>query len=329
MDFPTMIGALVSSGVVSIGGAGWLTKRLVDHRLAKDLNRYQERLDLSLAASKAEMDERLATSKAEVEAMLRREVEDYLGEKAAERQYRLEARKRLYLAIAPLRFQLVMACADFANRIARIGRGEQPYATSLKGYFGRSTVFRLLRLFGIAELVERQVAYTDFSVDTSMIRLLHFKHTAFRCLSSSTISLDHPKANWNKQVEHVFYDTLSMIAAAMIVTEEDSRQRVMRFDEFNDFVLDPNRLSTIDPIPRMMEDFTIMSKPLFWVRLVALGELCRALVDDEGRQLGIKPEPFDPPTLLKAAADNFIDLNHHRYCEALKSLALVPVVPDG
>src|SRR6266849_3235621 len=208
MDLLTILGALASSGVISIGGAVWLTKRLVDNRLAKDLKAYQAEVDQKLAASKAEMDTQLATSKAEVEAMLHRQVEEYLGEKAAERQYRLDARKRLYSAIGPLRFQLIMACSDFASRISRIGTGQQPYATSLKGYFGRSTVFRFLRLFGIAELIERQTAYADFSVDPSMINLLRFKSAAFRCLCSSTISLNHPKANWDEQVEHIFHDTL-------------------------------------------------------------------------------------------------------------------------
>src|SRR5262249_41750353 len=129
----------------------------------------------------------LAMAKAEVEATLRKGVEEYLGDKAAERQYRLDARKRLYAAIGPLRFQLIVACDDFATRIARIGSGRQPYATSLQGYFGRSTTFRLLRILAVAELIERQIAHADFSVDPSTADLLRFKHEVFRCLSSSTI----------------------------------------------------------------------------------------------------------------------------------------------
>jgi hypothetical protein len=316
MDLSTIIGAVASSGLVSIGGAAWLTKRLVDHRLTKDLKNHQEQLDQKLAASKAE-----------VEAMLHREVEEYLGEKAAERQYRLEARKRLYAAIGPLRFQLVMACGDFANRIKRIGTGQQSYATSLKGYFGRSTVFRFLRLFGIADLIQRQAAYADFSVDPSMVKLLRFKYAAFRCLSSSTISLSHPKANWDEQVEHVFHDALSIIAAAMIVSEADGRQRVMRFDEFNHFISDPKRLATIHPIPRIMKDFTIPTKPILWVRLVALGELCSKLVDSEGPQLGIISEPFDGSTLLRSSNDEFLTRNHDLYRDVLRDIASAVVTP--
>ena len=99
MDIPTIATAVLSSGVVSLGAARWLTTRLIDHRLAKDLKDYQESLDEKLARSKAQLDERLATAKAETDSNLRRQVDEYLGDKAAERQYRLDARKRLYTAV--------------------------------------------------------------------------------------------------------------------------------------------------------------------------------------------------------------------------------------
>jgi|SRR6267142_1939002 len=321
MDLSTVVAAFASSGVISIGGAAWLTKSLVNNRLAKDLKDYQALVDQKLAASKAELDNRLASSKAELETTLHREVEEYLGEKAAERQYRLDARKRLYSAIGPLRFQLIMACADFANRISRIGTGQQAYATSLAGYFGRSTIFRFLRLFGISELIERQTAYADFSVDPSMLNLLHFKSAAFRCLSSGAISLNHPNVHWEKQVQHVFHDTLSIVAAAMIVSDANGVQRVMRFDEFNDFILDRQRLKAINPIPRLMNDFAISTKPIFWMRLVALGGLCSELLNSEGPHLGIKTEPFNGPQLLDGVEDMFIKANRPLYDQMLSDVA--------
>ena len=44
---------------------------------------------------------------------VRKEVETYLGEKSAEREYILEARKNLYHTIGPLRFQLVIGKGSF------------------------------------------------------------------------------------------------------------------------------------------------------------------------------------------------------------------------
>ena len=94
----------------------WLATHIVDHRLSKDLKDYQGEIDQKLQASKAELDTQLEETKANVKAVLRKEVEEYLGDKAAERHYRLQARKRIYSAVGPLRFQLILACNEFASR---------------------------------------------------------------------------------------------------------------------------------------------------------------------------------------------------------------------
>jgi hypothetical protein len=347
MDISTLVTAVLSSSALSISAATWLTKSLIGNRLTKDLKDYQARIDGQLVREKAEtdgrisqqlkdyqsgIDERLNASKvelqarvdaaqAETDAALRKGVEDYLGERDAERQYQLEAKKRLYTAIGPLRFQLIKACVEFAARVDRIGVGKQPYATSLTGYFGRSTIFRLLRLFGILELIERQIAYADFSVDPSTVGLLRFKQQSFLCLASSTIALDHPKANWVDEREHVFFDTLSMIGTTMIVEGTGSNApRVMRFDEFNNFIDDKKNLARLDPIPTLFEDFSVDAKPILWTRLVALGHLCTFLVVSEGERAGIPADPFDGPKLLLASKDEYLNANHERYCEMLKSV---------
>jgi len=347
MDIATILTAMASSGVLSIGAARWLTQRLIDQRLAKDLKTYQlgldERLAMSkseldrklqtdlktyqaaldgnLALSKAELDSRLSAAKSELDASLRQSVEEYLGDKTAERQYRFDALKRLYTAIGPLRFQLARACDEFTARIDRIGTGKQPYATSLAGYFGRSTLFRLLRLFVITELIERQIADADFSVDPSTVNLLRFKHEAFLCLSSSNVVLDHPNANWSSQIEHVFFDTLSIVSAAMVFVDPAGKQdRAMRFDEFNTFVQDKDKLEKIHPFPRLFEDFTVDSKPILWVRLVALAQLCSTFLATEGPRVGIMPESYDCAKMLLATTDKFVNENHQRYCEAVKTI---------
>jgi hypothetical protein len=319
MDFETIITAIFSSGMISIGATRWMVGQLVGHRLAKDLKSYQAELDQKLAAGKAQFDRDLALAKADLDAQLRREVDEYLADSAAERQYRLEARKRLYSAVGPLRFQLVRASVDFANRISRMGTLQQPYSTSLNDYFGRSTAFRLLRLFAISELIERQVAHADFSVDPSTVDLLHFKEGAFSCLSSSRVSLDHPKTNWDDQVEHIFHDAISIISDALILNEEPKIQRVMSFAEFHRFTSEPKNLKTIAPIPAIMEDFSISTKPIFWVRLVVLAHLCSEFAASEGPQMGITPERYNGADMLRACDDDFLIRNHDRYRDVLLS----------
>jgi hypothetical protein len=331
MDWFTFFATIGSASGVTLAVAHWLTKRLIDHRLSKDLSSYKANLDERLATAKAALDERLtakkveldahvAESKALLDAALRREVEDYLGDRAAEREYRLEARKRLYAVIGPLRFQLIIAAAEFANRVANIGTGTQPYSLSIGGYFGKSTAFRMLRVFGLSELIERQVTHADFSVDPTTIGLLRFKSAAFRCMSSSSVSLGHPREDWSDQVEHIFYDTLTNIAATMIVTDSDSH-RIIRFDEFSALVAETEDRKRLAPLPRLLENFHATRKPLFWLRLVALAHVCATFVEAEGPQIGIPADPFETTTFLQSAQDEFINSNLVRYKNAFDLLS--------
>src|SRR5215813_5230140 len=64
---------------------------------------------------------RLERAKTVWQGDVQKEVEVFLGEKSAEREYKLEAQKRLYSAIGPLRFQLLLACKDVASRIRNYG----------------------------------------------------------------------------------------------------------------------------------------------------------------------------------------------------------------
>lgn len=65
------------------------------------------------------------------------------------------------------------------------------YEMHTGGHFLRSTVYRLLRLLAMAELIERQIAYADFTVDPDMRPLLKFKRQRSQCLSSSDVSPGH------------------------------------------------------------------------------------------------------------------------------------------
>jgi hypothetical protein len=262
---------------------------------------------------------RFARNLKEHEAALRRQVEDWLGDQAADRQYRLEARKRLYSAIAPLRFQLLVACSNYLYRIQRIGSGQQAYNTSIDNYFGQSTFYRLARLLAIGELIERQITYADFTVDPSTLMLLRFKHALFRALSNSDTILDHPNANWNEQVEHVYFDVLPIIASALIV-EEEGVDRVIRFDEVDDLLASSARRKALDPLPRLFEALDRSRTPLLWVRLVAAAELCCAMVSQESLPTGLTVVDWNAEAMLKATGDEYILANLDRYVASIRTL---------
>jgi hypothetical protein len=44
-------------------------------------------------------------------------------------------------------------------------------------YYGKNTLYRMLRPIAISELIERQIAYADFAVDPSAVKVLRFRRT--------------------------------------------------------------------------------------------------------------------------------------------------------
>jgi len=253
---------------------------------------------------------------------VRKEVEAFLGDRSAERDYNLEARKRLYQAIGPLRFQLVVACDDAASRIAYHAEYHRQ-KLSMNRYYGQNTLYRLLRPLAIAELVEQQITYADFSVDSKAIELLRFKRAAEVSWKDSDIILDHPNADWSAQVEHLFSGTLNRLANSLTVPDENAsnKRRPMHFHEFEDFIRNPENQKPFVPLIRILDGFMITAKPIFWARLVCLGYICNEYVSKEGGAVGFKPYPFDLDKLLRVSEDDYILANIERYKEVFQSAA--------
>lgn len=240
-------------------------------------------------------------------------------DKAADREYNLEARKRLYQAIGPLRFQLLVACRDAASRIRGHGTREQ-YSMDMRGYYGRSTLYRLLRPISISELIERQMSYADFSVDPTAIELLRFKRAVFSALTRGEVALNHPDLDWTDQIEHVVYDILSRAANVLIISDNGT-ERVMQFSEFDSFVEDRSHLERLSPLPEILGDFRISRKPIFWLRLVCFGYICNEFVRTAGHGIGFQPRPYDLSDMLSASKNDFILQNLKQYEERIASIA--------
>jgi len=297
MDLATVFTAVTSSLGVSAATAAWLSRNLITHRLQKDLEAFKADLDVEKAA---------------VEGRVRQQVEATLGELASERQYVFEARKRLYTAIGPLRFQLLMACRDLAGRIKAQGLSRS-YKTNIDGHYGRSSLFRILRPLCLAELVERQIAYADFSVDAGAVDLLRFKKNAFAVFSGGSLVEGHPKAKWNNQEDHVFYDCLSRCANMVIVREDNGQERCMRFHEFEALFLNQHAEDKFAPFPNIFQDMTPEAKPLFWLRLVAYGYLCNDFINTTGKAVGFEFRDYPVSELLAVTKDSVICGNLSEY----------------
>jgi hypothetical protein len=69
---------MTATGIISIAAAQYLTKKLLEHRLSKDLKDYDASISEKLAHHKASLDQLVNAAKAESEARLKKELDDYL-----------------------------------------------------------------------------------------------------------------------------------------------------------------------------------------------------------------------------------------------------------
>ncbi|WP_272971467.1 hypothetical protein [Comamonas terrigena] len=320
MGILELLAAMGITALTSVKLAGHLADKLISIRIARNAADHAANLNLAVNAAKAE-----------IEARLKQEVELRLGDAAADRLYHSEARRRLYQAVGPLRYQLLVAAAEWTNRVARIGDIDASmYDMSFNGHFLRSTAYRFLRLLTVAELIERQIAFADFAVDPDMRTLLKFKRQLGQCFSSSDVSLKHPQEDWLHQLQHVFSDTLSGLAAQMVVTDSATGiERVARFDEFQVILDDKNRAERLHPIPALMIDFTPTSKPILWLRVLALSQLCTGLLEMHGRDLGIEVQAIDVKQMLALAKDKSISDRTTMYLEAIESFRSTLQFPES
>lgn len=333
MDTWTLISSITSSLGISVTAAWWLSKQLVTHRLAKDLEAYkvswQRELEgekakwqRSLEEAKVGWQRELEKDKADWQGEIHKGVEEYLGEKSAEREYNLEARKRLYSAIGPLRFQLLLACRDVAVRINNYGSGDLSYNMDTRSYYGQNTLYRLLRPIALSELIERQITYADFSVDPTGVALLRFKKAAFMALTDGDVILNHPNADWHNEKEHVFSGTLSRLASALIIHDKDTvnKERPMHFHEFQVFIRDSQRFKEFSPLKEILGSFTIANKPIFWIRLICFGYICNEYLGHAGTSIGFEKRQFDVDKLLSVSKDNYSLSNIENFKSTFQSM---------
>jgi hypothetical protein len=298
MDLITFWSSVISSIGATAGSAWWLGRRWVNHRLELEIKK----------------------SEAHWQGEVRKEVENYLADRAAEREYALNAKRRLYEAIGPLRFQLLKACRDLAKHVRNYGLSKSTNSLEPDDYYGQSTLFRLIMPLTIVELIERQIAIADFAVDPSAVDLLRFKKAAFSALQSSEPILNHPKADWDNQREHIFHHRLTVIANNTMIRNEGVPDRPMMFDEFSKLLSDQRKHERVHPFIRILKDFTIEKKPIFWIRLVFYAYVCAELVNKMGVNLSFERVEINPEELLSLSKDKFTEKNIKKLCSGFKEL---------
>jgi hypothetical protein len=297
MDMTSLIATGVSTGIVSIPVGAYLGKTWVEHQLRKGQSVW--------------------------DARIRQQIESYLADQAAQRQYDWVARKRLYEAIGPLRFQLLLACRDWAGRVVAHGTQER-YDMNVATYYGRSTLYRLIRPVTIGLLIERQMAYADFAVDPAAVQLLRFSNSVRQCLSGEFLVAGHSQINWDEQEQHVFAEVLSTAAAALVRPAGEQAERVMRFDELRDCLQQHDFVAKVAPFPALLAGFTPASKPLLWVRMIGYARICQQFVAEHGRALGIQGRDVPVKSLLEETRDREISEDLELYVSRCNDVLGLP-----
>jgi hypothetical protein len=191
----------------------------------------------------------------------------YLLSRKAQVDYEYMARKRLYDAIGPLRMQLLFAARDVVGRVRP--HPATPWQMSPTGHFSRSTIYRLLRPLAVAQLIERQMGFADFSVDADALALLRFQRAAERMLTGDDIILGHPGVDWATQSQHLFRDN-QRVAAARLISDDDDQAVILDYAEFQREVPDPRSDPALHDLAVIFDrcEFNLTENPLFWLRVV-------------------------------------------------------------
>ena len=196
----------------------------------------------------------------------------------------------------------------------------RPYVMDLRKYYGQNTLYRILRPLAISALIEQQVAYADFAVDPSALRILRFRRAASLAWSGDVVVLDHPAVNWHSQEEHVVSDRLDGIAAALVKEAQPGTERVLSFREFEAALGNREFFDRLAPFPNLFFEFDPSKKPVLWLRFVCFGQICNEFILSDGRELGFEERVFPVRQLLQKSKDQHIERCLDKYERAIRDV---------
>lgn len=227
-----------------------------------------------------------------------------LASRQSRLNYEYHARQRLYGAIGPLRFQLLMASRDVVSRVSN--HIESPkWNLNSNQYYGKSTLYRLLRPLAICTLIQRRMNAADFSLDPSGIELLQFESSAYTMMTDSDPLPGFQGFDWSTETQHVFRDNLRRAAMGLIAEESNGQQYVLDFAEFTTLVPDPTAKGAMSALARIIDNCgpKLTNNAVFWVRLVGYAYVCNRLLETRGAEVGLKRRTLDVEKLMGASCD--------------------------
>jgi hypothetical protein len=237
----------------------------------------------------------------------------------AQLDYELEAKKRLYEAVGPLRLQLLLAARDVVRRFKM--HHKDAWNMSPKGYYVKSCVYRLLAPLAIGQLIEKQMSVVDFTVDSDAIGLLSFVTSAERMLTGDDVVLDHPDVDWSTQSQHIFRDNLRAASHTLIVSESGEPDRLMSFAEFDATyeLLETEALKALAAIFKNCKS-SLTENSIFWIRVTGYAYACAEhLKSRTGAALGFDARELPIKEMIRATNDEHFVSRLDMYQERLRA----------
>ena len=248
----------------------------------------------------------------------RAELAEQKAESDAMRDYRYEARKRLYQEIEPLFFQLVEASEEALHRTyslartARCGdlRGEDGWL-SREGYYAISTMYKLMLPAAIVRLIRERLTSVDLAVDQdinaqyTLAKSLYVSFTDDFVFAAAEPALpyDPNRKDWREKRaadpekysrQGVPLGHLDNAADALI--RRAGPGQWLSFGEFYAQYRNksPELYERFDPVASVVLHFHPRTRPVFWRMLVAQAHIHRALI----RSREVQMRPAGEPTPL-------------------------------
>ncbi|MDQ3800401.1 MAG: hypothetical protein M3384_13200 [Acidobacteriota bacterium] len=313
-----VLGALVS--LIGIYFTSRYQKRLTDLETAK-LTQQAE-----IARQQSEL-ERLKLQQQRELLELTNKLQEQNAEKDARRDYEYEARKRLYQQCEPLFFQLIEYSESAFKRIRSLARSAKEGDISLipgqgwlhtpNGYYFTSTVYKLLAPLVVFKLIQQRLTLVDLTVDSHINSLyilskrIYLLFTDDFRLARIEPELDYaPNAkdiirlrNEKPEVymrQAMFIGTLDSVIHKMIVTESESIQRCINYNEFEE-VYKKNENNCFADVIELFQDFHPKTRPVFWRVLIAQAYIYETLI--QARDLRINNKSNSEIAVINSLAE--------------------------
>lgn len=245
------------------------------------------------------------------------ELAERRSDKDARRDYEYEARKKLYLEIEPLLFQVHEQVESLLHRIYSLAlfssQGKLGDLLLPGTYYRLSTPYRLLAPYATFKLVQRRLTFVDLSLDLQSYRQYEILKKAYQTLpddftlakrkedelnympkgdQAKALKHEQPKIYWRQGVPSGILDNA---VDSLIAKEADSSLRVKSYAEFESEYKDEqsNVSKCFKRIDYLFEEFHPASRPVLWRILIVNGLFYKLLFQLRGtstRSCVAKPE---------------------------------------